>query len=280
MEDDWEQATPLISSKGSKWLLGGLGALSVFFVICSIWAAVLLSNAGDTEESGLASARPEVRKDAFERRQEAVQKYLTATTVEQKAAYVRSRERVEPLMRNHYSKFPLEAAAEVNVSGEAPVVVEDQTMWQVYVEVDAKKEGLLVEMMDDGSVKVDWELEVVYQPTDLDQFRNQRSTQPSVFRVLIQGAQLEGFHGYSFSNYNKFRCYKVTIPKRDEYLWAYTEIGSDLDKQWFNFITSGTGEGFDRAEPKAVMLELYYPENSQSARCVHLGMLLKSGWMH
>lgn len=279
VEEHWNAPSPLLSNKGGRWLIGGLAALSLFFVVCFVWAALMLSRGSNQEQVAMASAVKEARIDPVTLRKQAVENYLIAESVVDKAAYVRSADRIAPLMRSHYHQFPLEIARNVRVKGESPLVVDGETLWQLYVEVDGEKVRLLVEMTNDGSAKVDWVLDSGYQPVDLDAFIRQRSTEPSEFRVFVQGAQLDGFHGFEFSDYHKFRCYKVTFPKRDEYLWAYTEIGSELDKKWFSFVTSGRSNSFDRSEPKPVIVELSYPENSQSERCVHLGALLKSGWL-
>ena len=280
LEEEWAASEMKSATEGGRWLRIGLCCVVFFFLSCAVWSVLTIFR--DSEEVAVS---PEVAEkeygfeELFTLRKQTVADYFNAGTVAERAKYVRDAERVQPLMEEYYSKFPLEKAKSVLVRGENPKVHNDKTLWMMHVDVNHKRVGVVVETMKDGAAKVLWELEAVYQPSDFDAFKSSRKSEEHTFRAKISGAQLNGFHGFEFADYNKYRCFRVEIPKRDEYLWAYTEIGSPLDKQWYYFVTSGGRSAFENSKSKSVMLKLRFPENSQSDRCVHLGELLQSGWL-
>lgn len=93
----------------------------------------------------------------------------------------------------------------------------------------------------------------------------------------MQVVQLDGFHGFEFAGFNKFRCFKVIFPLSEDYLWAYTEVGSEMDQQMVSLVTAEGRRKLNNKKVFPVMLELRYPENSQSQRCVYLEKLVQAG---
>lgn len=279
VEEEWAASEAPDLTGGSRWLRVGAGVLIVFFVSCIVWSVSTMFR-GEEEVAVVAPVEKEYSfEELFSLRKKAVVSYFSAKTVEEKANYVRDADRVLPLMEEYYSQFPLKPASVVKVRGENPKVFKDTTLWMMHVDVNHRRVGVVVETLKDGSAKVLWELEAVHQPSDFDAFKALRKSDDHTFRVKISGAQLNGFHGFEFADYNKYRCFRIEIPKRDEYLWAYTEIGSPLDQKWYYFVTSGGRVDFDSSKSKSAIVTLRYPENSQSDRCVYLGELIQSGWL-
>jgi len=218
----------------------------------------------------------------LEIRNTTVAAYLAAATVQEKALHVRDPERVLPLMEEYYKKFPVMAEQMRSDVVESPVMGKKRVLWRVKAREKATHGSLylLVEMNEDGTSLVDWETDVVYQPSSWSLFKSTKSTEVHTFRARVQIAQLDGFHGFEFSEYNKFRCFKVTLPGSEDYLWAYTEIGSAEDMKMVSLITAGGRRRINTKRAFPVMLELRYPKNGQSSRCVHLSRLVQAGWLH
>ena len=282
VENEWGQEVSEVQG-GRRKLFAGVLVLAVFFLGCAVWALVLM-NSG--EKSTLTESEPASTGLSFDEKLEirntTIAEYLAAATLKEKARYVRDPERVLPLMTEYYKTFPLVPEQIRERLVESPVMGKEGILWRVRAR-DKDIHGsiyLLVETQEDGTSLVDWETDVVYQPSSWSAFKATKSTDAHVFRARVQTAQLDGFHGFEFSEYNKFRCFKVTLPGSDDYLWAYTEIGSKEDAKMVNLITSGGRRNINAKHVALVVLELRYPENGQSARCVHLSRLVQAGWLH
>ncbi|MFT5883525.1 MAG: hypothetical protein ACI9FG_002042 [Crocinitomicaceae bacterium] len=282
VESGWGQEAAEVQN-GRRNLLVGLLVLAAFFSGCVVWALVLVNSAEEVVEASTAPVSTALSFDEkLELRNATVAAYLSAGTLQEKALYVRSPRRVLPLMDAYYKKFPLESELVNETIVESPVMGKEGVLWRVSAR-EKNSQGsqyLLVETQEDGTSQVDWETDVVYQPSDWKAFKALKSTEVHTFRAQVQIAQLDGFHGFEFSEYNKFRCFKVTLPGSDDYLWAYTEIGSEEDVKMVSLITSGGRRNINTKRVTLVMLELRYPENGQSSRCVHLSRLVQAGWLH
>ncbi|MFC4993157.1 hypothetical protein [Rubritalea tangerina] len=277
VEEAWDKK----GGKPSRWFLLSLYVLVGVVTVAGVWAIVLLSQQA---EMSVAAPREKEAMSYAEKqalRLEVIQSYLAASTVAEKALYVRDAARVLPLMEAYYSKYPMQPESLSGQVIESPVMGKEGVMWRVKVR-EGEAEALsyiYVESSDDGSALVDWETDVIYQPSDWGAFTDERSTKPHTFRAFVQAAQLDGFHGFEFSEYNKYRCFKVTLPGSDDYLWAYTEIGSALDAQLVNVVSGGGRRSVNSKRKVPVILSLSYPEGALSPRCVHLTELLQIGWM-
>ncbi len=282
VEEGWGQEDTEVQV-GRRSLLACVVVLAAFFLGCAVWALVLIN---DGEESVLVEPAPESTAMSFEEKSEmrnaAIAAYLAATTVQEKALYVRDPERVLPLMEEYYKKLPVVSEQMRSSVVESPVMGKNGVLWRVKArEKDIHGSiHLLVETKEDGRSLVDWETDVIYQPSDWSAFKKAKSTEVHAFRARVQIAQLDGFHGFEFSEYNRFRCFKVTLPGSDDYLWAYTEIGSKEDAKMVNLITSGGRRSINTKRTIPAILELRYPEGGQSGRCVHLSRLVQAGWLH
>ncbi len=282
VENEWGQEASEVQS-GRRNLLAGVLVLAAFFLGCVVWALVLV-NGG--EKTVLIEPEPASAGLSFDEKVEirnaTIVAYLAATTAQEKALYVRDAERVLPLMEEYYKKLPMVPEQIRSSVVESVVMGKEGVLWRVKArEKDTYGSiYLLVETEEDGTSLVDWETDVVYQPSDWSSFKSTKSTELHTFRAMVQIAQLDGFHGFEFSEYNKFRCFKVTLPGSDDYLWAYTEIGSMEDVKMVNLITSGGRRNIQTKRAIPIMLELRYPVNGQSARCVHLSRMVQAGWLY
>ncbi|MFC5050391.1 hypothetical protein ACFPK9_07185 [Rubritalea spongiae] len=283
VETDWD-GVEIEKSEGRKWLIISVCAFSFFFVGCMLWGFFLSKNPQSEESAGMKSEEVVVELSYEEKsasRKEAVERYLSASSVDEKAQYVRDAERVKPLMEEYYREHPLQAETLSEDYLEEPMMGKDQVLWRVRTREAKAGQApyLILETSDAGESLVDWEADVVHQPSDWERFIAVRSTQPHTFRVFLQVAQLSGFHGYEFADYTKYRCFKVTIPGRDDYLWAYSEVGSKLDAKMLYMVTAGGRRNIHSAKKVHAILQLRFPENSQSDMCVAIEDLVQAGWL-
>ncbi len=267
-EDGWgelEENTP-----GRRALMILLGVLVLAFVSGAVWSLVKIrSNAGQSEVvamTGTQEMRSELRL-----REEAVERYLSSESVEERALYVRDVGRVLPLMREYYQLRPVipEVLSNRFVFYKAESLGEK--MWL------AKIDGrgyLYIEKQDNGEYLVDWEADVAYQVNDWGRFIANKTSQAVEFRVNVEYAQLNGVHAFEFSKYNTYRCFRITVPGEEQYLWGYTKIGTATDRSLISYCSLAKGKEVSMP----VILDLRYPENSISARYVHIDRLVMRGW--
>ncbi|MGJ8672088.1 hypothetical protein [Rubritalea sp.] len=284
VESSWDEVDLNTQSKGRKWLTNSVLSISVLFLGFLVWG-LFLSKATVERVTEVIESAEEIQlshKEKSASRRAVIRDYLSANSLEEKMEYVRDPERVRPLMGKYYEVNPLLAETPSEEHPEEPVMGKSGVLWQV--KARQAKPGqtpfLMVETSDDGLSLIDWETDVIYQPSNWEEFIAVRSTRPHTFRVFLQVAQLTGFHGYEFADYTKYRCFKVTIPGRKDYLWAYSEIGSQLDLKLVSLITSGGRRNINTARTVRAMVELEFPEKSQSAMCVSIDALLQAGWFH
>eukprot|EP00903_Cladosiphon_okamuranus_P003858 g3856.t1 len=103
---------------------------------------------------------------------ETVRRVLEAGSVEEMLQYVRHPGRVEALMLDYYSREPFVSLDFMEVAALQPITVEKHaSFWGVGCRIGGGGyEQVLVEVLDDGEVKLDWETLVLYQPMDWNEF--------------------------------------------------------------------------------------------------------------
>ena len=123
----------------------------------------------------------EAKRDAISH---AVEGFLAAKTVEAKLPFIRDPERVKPLMMDFYSRQPM---LEPAWRGLGRVVRVDEPGYRFgYVQAlfdGAPAVTLIIEEMDDGGFRVDWECLVRYGEMAWSEFTRLRPTEPKLLRV-------------------------------------------------------------------------------------------------
>jgi len=162
-----------------------------------------------------------------------------------------------------------------------PVEVDKQVFWLVsYLTQESSKEQQLLIRQKDGEAKVDWESKVVYQPNDLDEFVANRVDEPKLFRVYLESVDYAAFYGFEFSDYKKYQSYKIMLKGRDDYLWGYAEIGSELNQQLQEkFVKKSSELGNKKRKKSPATILIKFPKNSMSAKCVSIEELVSDSWM-
>ncbi|MDB4041746.1 hypothetical protein N9497_04125, partial [Akkermansiaceae bacterium] len=145
--------------------------------------------------------------------------YFSATTIEEKLKYVRHPERVEPLMRDYYSRHKIIPKEYKSIVEFHIVSLDNRPFTALSVETkdESKKLAVLVEKTSEGS-KFDWESEVAYQPMSLDEFMEKRPTEAMDFRVY---ATADRYYAYEFQDEQKWLCYRLSERDGEGYLFGY-----------------------------------------------------------
>lgn len=225
--------------------LSNMGLFSLvllgLFVLCAAIAAGWYLAQSKAPEVEKAAAAPEITERFFPSMDEGasaaqlVQRFLEAETVEQKLAFVRYPEKVEPLMRLWYETRPIEPVKtsqdELAASltkflypGGMKIIVvtmliEDTKDYKFYAVESSPTYGL----------QLDWETAVGWQAMTVDEFRKGKPTTPQPFRVHI--ARGDYYNG-PYSDDTEWMCCDLTYPgDTDFHLYGYVRRQSPAGKR-------------------------------------------------
>jgi hypothetical protein len=311
IEEDWE-AEKVVTPIGWFVVLG--------VIICAVggWAIYDVMQArGVTQDIVLENKLlledkekedQEVR-DLLGDMQYCVSGYLAAGSVDAMLPFVRHPERVGPLMgefyktnkrwRRRFTRFEHIRAVSMG------------TRSFVYVKAEAEEgaaQNLFLEQLDDGSFRVDWESEVIYQPMPWKEYLAKRPLAPLDMRVLVQA---DDFYGFAFRDSKRYQCYKLTTAGSDDYLFGYVERGSQVALEMEELLVrlKNPGEVSDVqleekeedekiideivlsdellqedeevvAKAEAMILRLRFLQDDPSKRCVMIESLVAERWMY
>ena len=279
IESSWNPE--LAKSKPTPW--GWFILLGLVLAGGLLWSLTLVRSAAPLQLEQQSSAKSAIEKNQKED-QEASQlveqieattrKFLKAKSIEEIMPLVRHAERVAPLMRKYYATHPF---ADLHVSEFLPlqpVTLENRAnFWQAYTNVKTDKSvPLLVEVLDSGDPKVDWETFVCYQPMDWDVFAKERRKGESLdFRVYLEATNL---FSHEFSNSNVWNCYKLTALGSEEVLFGYAKIGSEVATALTDLLEKNSNV------KTAAILRMNIPEGIQSRQGVFLEKVMAPRWIY
>lgn len=208
--------------------------------------------------------------------QACVRGYLIAASVEEKLRYVRHADRVRPMMERYYRTHAMKPEGFRNFERIRSMGLESLSFVYGQVELNnGDKHKLLLEQLEDGSFKVDWESDVCYLPVAWDDYLENGPTEPVVMRVYIKR---DHFYAYEFKDEDRLDSYQLTTRDSDDHLFGFvekdSEVGLDIRRFLKKFEEQGGGEG----EP--LMLRLRFPENSHSRKCVWIDALVAPRWTY
>lgn len=267
-------------SSAGKTPMGWLVLIGVLLVVLGGWSAITLSrgeiNLKGQEAESSRKKEKEARETAsalalIERLERAVSGYLSASTVEEKSSYVRHRERVLPLMRDHYRRHELLGEEFESIEDLRAAEVENYPFFGVDVKVAGKTDVklLLIEDCEDGELRFDWESEVSYQPMAISDYVGKKPTDVMEFRVY---AELDSFYSYEFSDQDRYKSIKLTFRDEDEFLFGYVERGS-MQERGLTAILEGKENEFP------LLLRLRFLPDTRSRRSVLIEEVLATSWV-
>lgn len=168
-------------------------------------------------------------KQSLKRMEECARKYLSAESISEILPYVRFPERVEPLMRDYYSRMGRRKTRFHYFDEIRPIPYGSRSFVHVKVVLkDGADYHLFMEELEDGSFRVDWENDVYYQPMPWREYVQKRPLKPTDMRVRVAP---DHFYGFAFRDHEKYQCYRLTALGSDRFLFGYVERGSALAKR-------------------------------------------------
>lgn len=285
-EDAWSKEE---QPAKKAWLVGGVITVVCLLAGGLLWALTTLDKGSEKavqESQQIAENRQNsVQKDKdaetmVQEMEDVVKNFVEAKSVEEMSQYVRYPKRVKPMMEKYYKIHPLEVMKLDSIEKRVPVEVGNHSFWVISYQLKGGKgrSQVLIGQDDQGRWAVDWESKVVYQPSDWDKFRKNKTTKPQLFRVYLEYMERSPFYGFEFSDYNKYRAFKVTVKDNEEYLWGYTIQGSKDDKALMEMVEKGAKASPLRSPRIPVMVKLRFLEDSMSDRCVVIDELVGTTW--
>ncbi|GAA5496313.1 hypothetical protein Rhal01_02496 [Rubritalea halochordaticola] len=272
-----------------SWILGIVCTIFGLLGVAILWSITNLDHG--SEKAEVEQAALEVSQEQAEQVQLNAEEivgeverltrgYVEAKSVDERAKYVRDSERVRPLMNSYYEDHPLETGRLKSIKKWLPVEMDHYSFLVITYELEGEKGSsqLLIGESEQGVMAVDWESKVSYQTADWDKFRKEKVAEPTMFRVYLELTELSPFYGFEFSDYKKYRAYKVMLKDEEEYLWGYTELDSPVDQKLMQMAESEL-KATGKMNKLPVIVKLRYLKNSMSDRCVVIDELVGKNWV-
>ncbi len=203
-----------------------------------------------------------------------IRDFFNVTSVESLTRLVRHPVRVGPLMKEYYAEKPVFAGSVKVIKFLQPLTLDDRgNFWRATVILtDGQTRSLLLEIMESGGIRIDWETLVCYQPMKWDDFAVQRPAGTSLdFRVYVER---DNFYSHEFVNAERWTCFRLTALNSDETLFGYAPAGSAEAQALLNLTSLNGGQ------PATLLLRLVIPEGLLSRRGVVIERLLSPRWLY
>jgi len=137
---------------------------------------------------------------------------------------------------------------------------------------EGKTHNLIIEILESGEPRIDWETLVCYQPMNWDDFAVQRPTGKSLdFRVYVER---DSFYSHEFGDSDRWVSFRLTALGGEETLFGYAAAGSTQAQGLLRLLEENGGRR------TSLMLRLGIPEGLQSRRGVVIEELLNSRWIY
>jgi hypothetical protein len=279
LEQDWGKSAK--HHRSIPW--GWFALIGILLAGAAIWSLTGVKKADVkaekirvATESVMVNDEKENREaeQLIERIDAATRDFFKATDVDTLARHVRQPERVRPLMERHYDGAPPTAKALVRTKLLQPLTLDNRAnFWMKSVEFTGNESrNLIIEVMENGEPKIDWETLVCYQPMPWDHFATQRPEGASLdFRVYVEP---DNFYSHEFADANQWHSFRLTALDADETLFGYARIGSPVDREITEQLNRNQGMR------TSMILRLAIPEGILSRRGVMIEKLVSPRWLH
>lgn len=204
----------------------------------------------------------------------ATRKFFDTTDVAELARQVRHPERVTPLMHAYYGGKAIPAQGIRRTKILQPVTLGTHgNFWMETVELaNRETRNLLIEILDSGEPRIDWETLVCYQPMKWDTFVTERTQNTSLdFRVY---AEQDMFFSHEFSDSNVWNCFRLTALDSEESLFGYAKKSEQASRDILEILNLSQG---NRA---SIIIRVNIPEGLQSRRGVVIEKMLSPRWLY
>jgi len=261
----WFMLIGLIVAGGIIWSLTGVRKAGVQADKIRVETQSVLENEAKEE---LEAGRLIDRIDTVTRQ------FFETTSVAALAQSVRHPERVHPLMAQYYAAKPIPINRVVRTNLFQPLSLDNRSnFWMATVELaDHSNRNLVLEILDSGEPKVDWETLVCYQPMKWDTFAIDRPAGRSMdFRVYLEA---DNFFSHEFANSTHWNCYRLTALDGNESLFGYAKADQEVAESILILLKQNQGR------KTSVILRLSIPEGIQSRRGVVIEKMMSPRWIY
>lgn len=247
------------------WSLNGIQKANVHAKKIQVSTESMIDNdAREDREAG----------DLIVRIDAATRKFFDTTDVSELARQVRHPERVTPLMLAYYGNKPIPVLGIRRTKILEPVTLGSHgNFWMETVELaNRETRNLLIEILDSGEPRIDWETLVCYQPMKWDTFATERPENTTLdFRVY---AEPDTFFSHEFSDSNVWNCFRLTALDSEETLFGYAKKSEQASRDILEILNLSQG---NRA---SIIIRVNIPEGLQSRRGVVIEKMLSPRWLH
>lgn len=226
------------------------------------------SRVGDDAKDELEATQLIEGMDAINR------KFFDTTRIEDLTKLVRDPQRVRPLMDHYYGGKPIPLNPVIRTHLFQPVTLDNRSnFWMATVELaDHSNRNLVLEILDSGEPRIDWETLVCYQPMEWDSFATARPAGVSLdFRVYLES---DNFFSHEFADSSRWNCFRLTALESDETLFGYAKVDAEVAKSLATLVRQNQGR------KTSVILRLSIPQGLQSRRGVVIEKLLSPRWIY
>ncbi len=261
----WFVLIGLILGGGIIWSLSGVKEADIQ---ANKIRVETLSMVGNDAKEELEAAQLIDRIDATTR------KFFETTRIEDLAPLVRHSQRVRPLMDHFYGGKPLPLNRVVRSNLFQPITLDHRSnFWMATVELaDRSSRNLVLEILDSGEPRIDWETLVCYQPMKWDDFATARPAGVSMdFRVYLEP---DNFFSHEFADSSRWNSFRLTALEGEETLFGYAKVDEEVAKSLATLASQNSGS------KTSVILRLSIPQGLQSRRGVVIEKLLCPRWIY
>ena len=261
----WFVLIGLILGGGMIWSLSGVKEADIQADKIRVETQSMVGN--DAKEE-LEAAQLIDRIDAITR------KFFDTTRIEDLTPLVRHSQRVRPLMDHFYGSKPIPLNRVIRTNLFHPITLDHRSnFWMTTVELtDRSRRNLVLEILDSGEPRIDWETLVCYQPMKWDNFATTRPAGVSMnFRVYLEP---DNFFSHEFADSSHWNCFRLTALECEETLFGYAKADSEVAKSLTSLIGQNNGR------KTSVILRLSIPQGVQSRRGVVIEKLLSRRWIY
>ena len=206
--------------------------------------------------------------------EESIRDFFKESSVEGLSRLVRHPDRVRPLMKAYYQGKPVANSQRVEIKLLQPVTLDNRaSFWMASVALEAgKSANLLIEILESGEARIDWETLVCHQPMPWETFTTTRPAGTSLdFRVY---AEADNFFSHEFADSNRWACFRLTALDSDVPVFGYAPAGGEVATTIQQLLQQNAGHR------SSLILRLSIPEGLQSRSGVMIEKVLSPRWLY
>lgn len=135
-------------------------------------------------------------------------------------------------------------------------------------------------------LRLDWESFVGFSGKGMGSFRANHTTEPTVFRVL---AVPDDYYNFEFTDSKKYLSLRLYSPGGDDYLHGYCARDSADGKKVLEILGDSAASNSSTASRNGlrsqmnghfpITVQIAFPENAQSDRCVRIDKFVSPWWL-